>query len=133
MSTKNSINLEDISTPKADLLRHIKNFSEASIFFSVSLGLALAATYFRQVEIILAVAYVIAIIYTVLTFDNCPKSSVFRFAAITLGLSMGIRELLIFFWVPVLTSIVVVIAVGIFGYMAYRYLEAGLNPKVGGR
>lgn len=128
-----TINLEDIPTPKADLLRHIKNLSEASTFFSVSLGLALAAAYFRQLEIILAIAYVVAIIYTILTFENNPKSSAFRFAAITLGLSVGIREILIFFWVPMVTSIVVVIAIGILGFTAWRYLEAGLNPKVGGQ
>ncbi|KAB8313971.1 hypothetical protein SD81_040285 [Tolypothrix campylonemoides VB511288] len=128
-----TINIEDIPTPKADFLRNIKNLSEASTFFSVSLALALAAAYFRQIEIVLALAYVIAIIYTILTFENCPKSSFFRFAAITLGISIGIRELLIYFWVPVLTSIVVVVAVGILGFMAWRYMEAGLTPKIGGK
>lgn len=120
--------LNDIPTPKADALRHIKNLGEASTFFSVSLGLALAAVYFRQLEIVLAIAYSVTIIYTVLTFGDSPKAGLFRFIAITLGVSVGIRELLIYFWVPVVSAILVVIAVGILGYMAYRYLELMLSP-----
>ncbi|MUH00383.1 hypothetical protein F7734_52185, partial [Scytonema sp. UIC 10036] len=72
---------DDIPTPKADALRHIKNLGEAGTFFSVSLGLALAAVYFRQLEVVLAIAYVVAIIYTVLSFDGKPRATFFRFAA----------------------------------------------------
>lgn len=123
-----SSNSQDIPTPKADALRHIQNLGEAGTFFSCALALALAAVYFKGLEVVLAVAYTVVIIYTVLTFENSPKAGLFRFIAITLGVSVGIRELLIYFWVPVVTTILVVIAVGILGFMAYRYLELMLSP-----
>ena len=131
MTSNNST--QNIPTPKADLLEHVQNFSEAGTFFSVSLGLALASVFFKQLEIIMAIAYVVAIIYTILSFENEPRLTFFRFTSITLGVSVGIRELLIFFWIPVFTAIVVVIAVGILGFIAYRYIQSGLNPTVGGR
>lgn len=124
-----STNTEDIPTPKADALRHIKNLGEAGTFFSLSLALALAVVYFKGLEIVLAIAYTITIIYTVLTFENSPKAGFFRFIAITLGVSVGIRELLIYFWIPVVTTILVVIAVGILGFMAWRYFELMLSPR----
>lgn len=126
--------MDNIPTPKADALRHIQNFGEAGTFFSVSLGLALATVYFRQLEIVLGLAYCVTIIYTILTFENNAKETFFRFIAITLGVSVGIRELLIYFWIPVVTAIVVIIAVGILGFMAYRYFQLMISqPQPGGK
>lgn len=126
--------MDNIPTPKTDALRHIQNFGEAGTFFSVSLGLSLAAVYFRQLEIVLALAYCVTIIYTTLTFQNNAKETFFRFIAITLGVSVGIRELLIYFWVPVLAAILVVIAVGILGFMAFRHFQLMLSqPQPGGK
>lgn len=123
------MNTDDtIKTPKADALRHIKNLGEAGTFFSLSLGLGLLAVSYRELEIVLAIVYVVAIIYTVLSFEGNPRATFFRFAAITLGVVVGIRELLMYFWVPVATVVVIVLGVGIVGFMAYRYVELMLSP-----
>lgn len=129
-SEDTSIASNSAPTPKSTAFKHIQNFGESGVFFALSLGLSLATAYFRSLEPLLALVYVIIIIYSVLTFENAPKSAFFRFAAITLGVSMGIRELLVLFWIPVVTAILVVVAVGILGYLAYRYFELMLS---GGR
>ncbi len=120
---------DNVKTPKGDALRHITNLGEAGTFFALSLGLGLATVYFRQLEIVLAIVYVITIIYTVVSFEGNPRATFFRFSAITLGVIVGVRELLLFFWVPVVTVTVAVIALGIMGFMAYRFLELMLSPQ----
>ena len=49
--------LETAPTPKTDLLEHFQNFGEAGMYFSGSMGLALATVYFRQLEIVLEGVY----------------------------------------------------------------------------
>ncbi len=122
-----SNDIDNIPTPKADLLRHIQNFGEASAFFSGALGLSLATVYFRQLEIVLALAYVITIIYTVLEFGSKSKGAFFRFLAITLGVLVGIREILIYYWTTALTVILIVLAVGVIGVMAWNYMARVLS------
>ena len=125
--------MSDIPTPKADALKHIQNFGEAGTFFSVSLGLALAAVYFRQLEIVLALAYYVALVYTFLTFENCPESAFFRLIAINLGVGIGIKELLVYFPLPVITIILVMIGSAILGFLAYRTFQIMLTPKIGNK
>lgn len=114
-------------TPKADLMGHLQNFGEGGMYFSFSLGLSLATVYFKQLEIVLALAYITALIYSALSFDDAPRMTFFRIAAITAGLCVGIRELLLLF--PVISAAVVlgVLALALLAYMAYRWLQVALS------
>lgn len=119
-------------TPKTDLLEHFQNFGEAGMYFSGSMGLALATVYFRQLEIVLAIAYITALIYSALSFDDAPRMAIFRIAAITAGVLIGIRELLMLFWVPVTAVIFLVLALALIIYLGYRHLQVVLSQG-GGR
>ncbi|MGJ5676801.1 MAG: hypothetical protein ACR9NN_24895 [Nostochopsis sp.] len=117
-------------TPKADLMAHFQNFGEGGMYFSASLGLALATVYFKQLEIVLALAYIGALMYSILSFDNAPRMAFLRIAAITAGVIVGIRELLMLFWVPVTSVIIGVLVVALLLYMGYRWLQIALTPEV---
>jgi len=121
MNDSNTI--ENTPTPKTDFIEHLQNFGEAGMYFSGSMGLALATVYFRQLEIVLATAYITALIYSALSFDNAPRMTFFRVAAITTGVVIGIRELLILFWIPVTSVIIVVLAIALIIYLGYRHLQ----------
>jgi len=118
---------ENAPTPKTDLLEHLENFGQAGFCFGMSMGLAIASVYFRQLEIVLATAYISALVYSVLSFDNAPRIAFLRIAAITAGVLLGIRELLLLFWVPVMAVTFVVIAVAILAYLGYRHLQVALS------
>ncbi len=99
------------------------------MYFSGSLGLALVTVYFRQLEIVLAIYYIGAIIYSALSFDDSPRMSFFRIASITAGVVVGIRELLLLFWVPVTGTIFLVLAIALIMYLAYRHLQVALSGQ----
>lgn len=121
--------IENVPTPKTNLLEHFQNFGEAGIYFSGSMGLALATVYFRQLEIVLALAYLLALIYSALSFDDSPRMTIFRIVAITAGVVVGIRELLLMFWVPVTAVIILVLALALILATAYRHLQVLLNGQ----
>ena len=121
--------VETAPTPKTNLMEHFQNFGEAGMYFSGSMGLALVTVYFRQLEIVLAIYYIGAIIYSALSFDDSPRISFFRIVAITAGVIVGIRELLLLFWVTVTAVILVVLAIALIGYLAYRYLQVLLSGQ----
>lgn len=123
---------ENAPTPKTELLEHVENFGQAGFCFGMSMGLAIATVYFRQLEIVLATAYISALVYSVLSFDNAPRMAFFRIAAITAGVLLGIRELLILFWIPFIAVAFVVIAVAIIIYLGYRHMQVALSQG-GGR
>ena len=118
---------DNIPTPKTNLMEHFQNFGEAGMYFSGSLGLALATVYFRQLEIVLAIAYIAALIYSALSFDNAPRMTFLRIAAITAGTVIGIRELLCLFWVASTTITLLVFALTLILYLGYRYFEVALS------
>ena len=120
---------ENAPTPKTNLLEHFQNFGEAGMYFSGSMGLALATVYFRQLEIVLAIYYIGAIIYSALSFDDSPRMSFFRIASITAGVLVGIRELLLLFWVPVTGAILLILAIALIMYLAYRHLQIALSGQ----
>ena len=119
--------LETAPTPKTNLMEHFQNFGEAGIYFSGSLGLALVTVYFRQLEIVLAIAYATTLIYSILSFDDSPRMTFFRIAAITAGVLVGIRELIMLFWVTVTGVILLVVAIALILYLAYRHTQVLLN------
>jgi len=119
--------LDDAPTPKTDMLAHLENFGQAGLCFSASMGLAIATVYFRALEIVLAIAYVAALVYSVLAFDQAPRMTFLRIAAITAGVLLGIRELLMLFWVPTLAIAFVVLAAAIIAYLAYRHMQIALS------
>ncbi len=121
--------IENVPTPKTNLLEHFQNFGEAGIYFSASLGLAMATVYFRQLEIVLAIAYATTLIYSILSFDDSPRMTFFRIAAITAGVLVGIRELIMLFWVPVTGVILLVLAIALIMYLAYRHLQVALSGQ----
>ena len=107
-------NIQDNApTPKTNLMEHFQNFGEAGMYFSGSLGLALVTVYFRQLEIVLAISYVTALIYSILSFDDSPRMTFFRIAAITAGVLVGIRELIMLFCVPSTSVILIVLAIAL--------------------
>ena len=53
----------------------------------------------------------------------------FRIAAITAGVLVGIRELIVLFWVPVTGVILLVLAIALILYLAYRHLQVLLNGQ----
>ena len=123
-------NIQDNApTPKTNLLEHFQNFGEAGMYFSGSLGLALVTVYFRQLEIVLAIYYIGAIIYSALSFDDSPRMSFFRIVSITAGVLVGIRELLLLFWVPVTGTILLVLAIALILYLGYRHLQIALSGQ----
>ena len=115
--------LETAPTPKTNLMEHFQNFGEAGIYFSGSLGLALVTVYFRQLEIVLALAYITALIYSALSFDNAPRMTFLRIAAITAGTVVGIRELLCLFWVATTSITLLVLALTLILFLGYRYFQ----------
>ena len=123
-------NIQDNApTPKTNLMEHFQNFGEAGMYFSGSLGLALATVYFRQLEIVLAIAYVTALIYSALSFDNAPRMTFLRIAAITAGVMVGIRELLCLFWVGSVSLILLTLALALILYLGYRYFQILLSGQ----
>ncbi len=123
-------NIQDSApTPKTNLMEHFQNFGEAGMYFSGSLGLALVTVYFRQLEVVLAIYYIGAIIYSALSFDDSPRMSFFRIVSITGGVVVGIRELLLLFWVPVTGTILLVLAITLILYLAYRHLQVALSGQ----
>lgn len=121
--------LETAPTPKTDLLEHFQNFGEAGMYFSGSMGLALATVYFRQLEIVLAIAYITALIYSALSFDDFPRMTFFRIASITAGVIIGIRELLLLFWIAVTAVIFLVLAIALIIYLGYRHLQVAFSGQ----
>ena len=121
--------VETAPTPKTNLMEHFQNFGEAGMYFSGSLGLALATVYFRQLEIVLAIAYCMALIYSALSFDNAPRMTFLRIAAITAGVMVGIRELLCLFWVGSVSLILLTLALALILYLGYRYLQIALSGQ----
>ena len=121
--------LETTPTPKTNLMEHFQNFGEAGMYFSGSLGLALATVYFRQLEIVLAISYSTALIYSALSFDDAPRMTFLRIVAITAGVVVGIRELLLLFWVPVTGTIFLVLAIALILYLGYRYFQVALSGQ----
>lgn len=119
--------IDDAPTPKTDLLEHFENFGQAGLCFSASMGLAIATVYFRTLEIVLAVAYIAALVYSVLSFDLAPRMTFFRIAAITAGVLLGIRELLMLFWVPTMAVMFLILAIAIISFLAYRHLQIALS------
>ena len=126
--TKDNI-VETAPTPKTNLMEHFQNFGEAGMYFSGSMGLALVAVYFRQLEIVLIIYYIGAIIYSALSFDDSPRMSFFRIVAITAGVVVGIRELFLLFWVTVTAVVLVVLALTLIMYLGYRHLQVALNGQ----
>ena len=123
-------NIQDNApTPKTNLLEHFQNFGEAGMYFSGSLGLALVTVYFRQLEIVLAIYYIGAIIYSALSFDDSPRITFFRIAAITAGVLVGIRELIMLFWIPVTGTILLVLALALIMYLIYRHTQVLLTGQ----
>ena len=123
-------NIQDNApTPKTNLMEHFQNFGEAGMYFSGSLGLALVTVYFRQLEVVLAIYYIGAIIYSALSFDDSPRMSFFRIVAITAGVVVGIRELLLLFWVTVMMVILLILALALIMYLAYRHLQVALSGQ----
>ena len=123
-------NIQDNApTPKTNLMEHFQNFGEAGMYFSGSLGLALVTVYFRQLEIVLAIAYATTLIYSILSFDDSPRMTFFRIAAITAGVLVGIRELIMLFWVTVTGVILLVVASALILYLAYRHTQVLLNGQ----
>ena len=123
-------NIQDNApTPKTNLMEHFQNFGEAGMYFSGSLGLALATVYFRQLEIVLAIAYCTALVYSALSFDNAPRMTFLRIAAITAGVMVGIRELLCLFWVGSVSLILLTLALALILYLGYRYFQVALSGQ----
>jgi hypothetical protein len=116
-----------VPKPKTNLMEHFQNFGEAGMYFSVSLTFSLIAIYFPQLEIVLAIAYGTALVYSILALDNAPRMTFFRIAAITAGVLLGIRELLTLFWVPVTSAIVATLALAFMAYLAIRHVQIGLS------
>lgn len=119
--------MDDAPTPKTELMEHFENFGQAGLCFSAGMGLAMVTVYFRQLEIVLAVAYVVALVYSVLAFDQAPRMTFLRIAAITAGVLLGIRELLMLFWVPVIAVVFLLLALAIVAFLAYRHLQVALG------
>ena len=120
---------DNAPTPKTNLMEHLENFGEAGMYFSGSLGLALITVYFRQLEIVLAIAYVTALVYSALSFDNSPRMTFLRIASITAGVLVGIRELIMLFWVPVTGTILLVLSIALIMYLAYRHTQVALSGQ----
>ncbi len=55
--------------------------------------------------------------------------SFLRIAAITTGVVVSIRELLLLFWVPVTGTILLVLAIALISYLAYRHLQVALSGQ----
>ena len=123
--------IDNAPTPKTDMLNHFENFGQAGLCFSASMGLAIATVYFRPLEVVLATAYISVLVYSVLSFDNAPRMTFFRIAAITAGVVLGVRELLVLFWVPVIAVTFFVLAVAIVAYLGYRHMQVAFSQ--GGR
>jgi hypothetical protein len=92
-------------TPLADAYQHISNLGEFFVLFAAGLGLSFAALYSRSLEIVLGVAYIAAISYLALTFRNAPRATVFRGVAVTLGVILGFREIVLLFPIPILQAV----------------------------
>ncbi|MBO3463015.1 hypothetical protein G7B40_041090 [Aetokthonos hydrillicola Thurmond2011] len=121
----------DAPKPKTNLMEHFQNFGEAGMFFSASLAFSLISVYFQQLQIVLAIAYLTALVYAILAFDNAPRMTGFRIAAVTLGVGLGIKELLTLFWVDVASVVVGVLAIAFIAFLIIRHLQVGLSQ--GGR
>jgi hypothetical protein len=117
----------DAPKPKTNLMEHFQNFGEAGMYFSASLALSLISVYFQQLQIVLAIAYATALVYSILAFDNAPRMTFFRIAAISLGVGLGIKELLILFWVDVLSAVVIVLAIAFIIFLLVRHFQVGLS------
>ena len=119
--------IDDAPTPKTDLLEHFENFGQAGLCFSAGMGLALLSVYFRALEIVLAIAWIAALVYSILAFDQAPRMTFLRMAAITAGVLLGIRELLMLFWISAMAAIFLIIALAIVAFLAWRHLQVALG------
>ena len=106
---------------------HFQNFGEAGMYFSGSFAISLICIYFEQFEIVLAIAYITALVYSILAFDNAPRMTFFRISAISTGVLLGIKELLILFWIPVTSILFGVVAIALIIYLAIRHFQIGLS------
>ena len=117
----------DAPKPKTNLMEHFQNFGEAGMYFSSSFTISLICIYFQQFQIVLAIAYITALVYSILAFDNAPRMTGFRMASITTGVLLGIKELLILFWISATSIIFGVIALSLIIYLAIRHFQVGFS------
>lgn len=109
-------NIEDINdanapTPIADRYQHIANFGEFVVLFSGSVGCSFAALQYRSLEVVLGFLYALAIAYLTLNYSYAPRATIFRMAAITLGVGFGFREIFMLFPLPLINAVLLVLGV----------------------